>query len=291
MAPYLFGRLPNDPTRPRVTLRTHPGATLTPPPTVDWYSAVPSWGMLDNDTVGDCTAAAAGHLVDQLAWYAQNKTTAPTTAAEALTMYEAISGYIPGEPSTDVGATIQSALEYMQKTGIAGYELAAFAQIDNTNLALVQNCVALFGAVCAGLNVPASAIIQFDAGKPWTVPTTHSGGKIVGGHCVPIVGFDGTYLDVVTWGTTQKVALPFYTEYFDETWIGVFPQWLETTGSTPSGLNVAAANADYQALTGSTASPFTGATPPPPGPPGPDTNPDDIALAAAEHTWLKSKGL
>jgi hypothetical protein len=35
-----------------------------PPPTQDWGSKVgANWGMMGNDKIGDCTCAAAGHLV------------------------------------------------------------------------------------------------------------------------------------------------------------------------------------------------------------------------------------
>jgi hypothetical protein len=34
-----------------------------PPASFDLTSKVSSWGMMDNDQIGDCTCAAAGHLL------------------------------------------------------------------------------------------------------------------------------------------------------------------------------------------------------------------------------------
>jgi len=38
-------------------------ALPTPPAAFDLASKVKSWGMMDNDQIGDCTCAAAGHLL------------------------------------------------------------------------------------------------------------------------------------------------------------------------------------------------------------------------------------
>ena len=34
-----------------------------PPPAVDWTEGIASWGMMLNDTLGDCTIAGCGHAV------------------------------------------------------------------------------------------------------------------------------------------------------------------------------------------------------------------------------------
>lgn len=277
-----LGRLPNDPRKPRVRLARVPGATLTPPTSVDWVSGVSSWNMALNDDIGDCTAAGAGHIVTQVEHYGRSASvTVPDSAT--LAMYEAISGYNPNDPSTDVGATLQDALAYWQKTGIAGYKIAAYAQIDHADLTLVRNCIDLFGSVYTGFNCPQSAISQFNAGKPWTVVRS----SIAGGHCVPIMAYDGSSFTAVTWGNTQKMDLAFFQRYFDEVWVAVDTDWLETNGKTPSGLDGATANADYQALTGDSTAPFPTA-PAPVTPPPADV---DTVFAEACHTWLAARNL
>jgi len=237
--------------------------------------------MLDNDHVGDCVAAAAFHAQQLFEFDARDTTTAFTTA-ECLDMYAAISGYDPADPTTDTGARLQDGLEYWRTVGVGGYRITAFAQIDHTDLALVKTCIADFGVVYTGMNVPASAMRQLHAGQRWDIVAATA---ILGGHCVPLTGYDPGWLTCVTWGQPQPMSTAFYLRYVDETWVPISPDWVSRTGRTPSGLDATAANAEYQRLTGDVATPF----PTEPGEP-PATDPDS-ALAAAMHRWLTVKHL
>lgn len=291
MTTYKLGRQPDDRRIARVKLHAVPGVTLTPPASADWSVGVPvaALGMLGNDQVGDCVAASAFHTQQLWEGNAQSVTTNFSTA-QVLSMYSAISGYTPGNPNSDVGATLISGLQYWTKVGLGtqGYKLAAYAQIDGTNIALLKSCIALFGVVYAGLNVPSSATTQFDNGQPWS---TVARSRIVGGHAVPLVGYDATNFTCVTWSKYQKMTADFHARYFDEWWAPVDEDWESRTGKTPSGLDGAGANAAYQQLTGSTASPFPVIPPPPPPPPPPPTGTADATLWTAAQTWAKAKGL
>lgn len=310
----LYGRLHDDPSVPRVELHPHGGAVLTPPAAVDWYSQVPaaSWLMLANGPdnsiaqgyqgCGDCTCAAAGHIVDQVEWYAEADTPATVTGPAVLSMYEGLTGYSPQTGANDNGSTCQAALQYWQQHGLVGFSPSGFAQIDVTNLNLVKTVIDVFGCVYTGFDVPAIFETQFDNNQPWDVPKGRSGAQIVGGHAVPLVGYDATYIYVVTWGAVQKVTYAAFAKYWagtqdGEAWAVALPQLMEASGATPSGLNTAAANADWQSLTGSTASPFPTVTPPvnpptPPVPPTPGTGPSaaDIALNTAIVAWQTANG-
>ena len=65
-----LGRLPskNKPTQLRLAKYLTPRDLPEPPASMDLASAVASWPMYDNDDLGDCTCAAAGHMVE--AWSA-----------------------------------------------------------------------------------------------------------------------------------------------------------------------------------------------------------------------------
>jgi hypothetical protein len=56
--------------------------------------------MLLNDSLGDCAAARARNVAQQVNWYGRDQS-APGSDPDTLAVYEAISGYVPGEPSTD----------------------------------------------------------------------------------------------------------------------------------------------------------------------------------------------
>lgn len=240
---FALGRLPADPTKPK--LRLYRSATPKAPVSVDYLSRVRNWGMLLNDRIGNCTVAGAAHIAMAVDKYGQGRDLR-ISDAEALRAYRAISGYNPADPNTDVGATLQDALDYWRNTGIAGNKIAAFAFIDAKDLELVRACIATFGSVYTGMDFPHSAYDQMDRGVPWTVTRTYSDG----GHCVPIGAYDQQSFTCVTWGRPQKMSVNFYLTYFDEVAVPIDPDWLSVTGKSPAGLDIATLNADYTALTG-----------------------------------------
>lgn len=50
----------------------------TPPASFDLTARVSSWGMMENDQIGDCTCAAAGHLLMEWTANAKKKMFTPT---------------------------------------------------------------------------------------------------------------------------------------------------------------------------------------------------------------------
>ena len=246
--PGKLGKLPPLPEAdaPRLKLARYL-APAPPPSAVDWYSKVAAWPMYLNDQIGDCTCAEVGHQIESASTYGES-TTVELTDADVLALYEAVSGYRPSDPATDRGAVIQRVLGYWRRTGVAGHRLLAFAQVDHTNLPEVEQAVGLFGSLDLGMQVPAVAMTQTQAGQPWDV--TGNDGAIEGGHCIELVGYDPTYAYVVTWGAIQKMTWAFWTKYVDESWAAILPEWLNAQGTDPQGLDLAALGADLTALTG-----------------------------------------
>lgn len=296
-ATYRLGRQPNDPRKPRLRLDEYQVTPPAPPASADWVSQIKTWPMSMNDQIGDCTAAGAGHIAQLVNWYGRGQD-APVSDTDILAMYEAISGYRPGHPNTDVGATLQDALGYWRTTGVGGNTIAAFAQLDPRNLDLVRDCINLFGAVYTGLNVPKSAMDQTNAGQPWAIVP---GSPILGGHCVPLAAYDQNSFTAVTWGQTQVVELAFYERYFDEVWVAIDLDWAAATGYSPQHLNTDTLNADFQALTGQPGpfpvqpapqpTPQPTPTPTPAPQPTPKHDPADLAMAHATYVWRKAKGI
>jgi hypothetical protein len=214
------------------------GATYTPPASLDYFSHVmPStWGMDGNDSVGDCTCADVDHEVKLLQVAAGNREVVSTTK-EILAAYSAITGYTPADPNTDQGAEMQAVREYWQKTGfrLGGqtHQIALFADLDVRNLNLVKYALQQFGAVGLGVNFPSSAMDQFDAGEPWTVV---KGSQIEGGHAIALVGYDSTWLYILTWGKVQKVDPAWFAAYVEEAWVALSQDFVNvSTGHDPLG--------------------------------------------------------
>src|SRR5437764_4115806 len=74
------------------------------PKSCDWGTKIPSdgWGMMLNDKIGDCTCAAAAHLIQD--WTSNDDTLVTLSDHDVLTAYEAVSGYDPKSGANDDGA-------------------------------------------------------------------------------------------------------------------------------------------------------------------------------------------
>jgi hypothetical protein len=216
------------------------------PASLNDEEGIKDWTMMDNDTVGDCTCAAAGHLI--MAWTAMAKAPFIPSADQVLAAYEAISGYNPANPQSDVGAACLSVLNYWKKTGIAGNLIGAFTEINVENSGYIRDALYLFNGVYIGLQLPLSAESQSSGGQPWSVSkgrTSWPGSW--GGHCVPIVAYDANYLYCVTWGGIQAMTWGFFDEYCDEAYCIIDSAYL-VNGKTVEGFNLAQLQADLKAI-------------------------------------------
>jgi len=205
-----------------------------PPPAVDWSGAVTWWGMMANDVIGDCTIAAAGHLLE--GWTANNGTEVIPADADIVAAYSAVSGYVPDDPVTDRGAVELDVLNYWRQEGIAGHRIYAYASLDVGNIEHIKQAVYLFGGCYIGLALPLSAQGQ----DVWD--TTGLGawlGRVFlsrkhldptpgswGGHAVSIVGYDADGLTCVTWGARKRMTWSFWRRYCDEAYAVLSTDWI-----------------------------------------------------------------
>lgn len=215
------------------------------------------WGMLGNgpdETVspgfkgaGDCVFAGGGH--ETMLWTAEGKgQPVLITGANALADYAAVTGYNQGDQNSDQGTNVRTALQYRQDTGLiddAGdrHLIGAYLALEPGNTDHLLEALYLFGAVGIGIQVPSSAMDQFNGQQAWDVVV---GATNEGGHYIPLVASRGN-LVCVTWGRTQEMTLDFYTKYCDEAWAIISPEMMAADKS-PDGFDLSALQADFQAL-------------------------------------------
>lgn len=298
-----LGRKP-DPGGPRIRLNAaHVPANYTPPPSLDRYSAIPAdtIGMDGNDSVGDCTCADVDHELKSAQVAAGNPEVA-STAAEVLAAYSAITGYNPADPSTDNGAAMKDVRDYWQKTGftLGGqvHQILLSAQVDAHDDNLIRWVLDQFGALGIGVNLPVSAMDQFRAGQQWDAVANDGG--IEGGHAVAVVGYDGTYWYVVTWGQVQKVTPAWWRAYVEEAWTVMTADFVNAhSGLDPLAGSLYQLGQQFETVTGQpnpvkppvppipTPSPEPTPTPVPPAPsPTPGPPPATLAFAAILRKWI-----
>jgi hypothetical protein len=233
-----------------------------PPAKTDWRAAVSAWGMLGNDTVGDCTEACTGHAL--LAWAANGKVplVVPEGAGEVtianaeqqltpmvLSAYSRVSGY-NGTPWTDRGAAIIDVLNDWRANGVAGNKLGAFLSVEPTNHASVVESLYLFGGASCGVSLP----LAWQGASVWSAPSrAHRWGRNApgswGGHCVLAIDFDASYLYVVSWGQVVPVTWAAVDMYFDEFYALLDNLWVDGSRAAPNGFDLATLQQDLQAIT------------------------------------------
>lgn len=231
-----LGRLPRK-FSPRVMhLSAILGAIdLTPPPaTVDWTKGITSWRMMLNDTLGDCTCAAAFHA--RQVWTANGNSEDTQPDAEVQKLYEAACGYVPGDASTDQGGNEQTVLSYLMKTGYplasGSDKLLAFFEVDPRNTDDIKRVINECGVCYIGFDVPDN--IDENPGSTWAVSDSAS---IEGGHAVVLVGYDADTVSLISWGSIYKMTWDFFLKYTDEAYALIDPTWV-ACGKTPLGLTV-----------------------------------------------------
>jgi hypothetical protein len=254
--------IPHSPeAKPRLILDNYLMASSAPA-TVDFASQVVDWPMYGNDQIGDCTAACAGHQIQ--AWTRYTGTEVDIPEPDIIQLYSAVSGYDPATGANDNGAVIQDVLTYWRKSGVpvAGHKILAFAQLKD--LSQVKQALWLFGSVYLGVNVPQSALDQFNNDQPWTVVQNS---PIEGGHAIPLqyAGDGNLPYQVVTWGKLQGMDQHWFDAYVEEAWIVITDDWLNKNGNTPEGFNLQQLGADLANLTGDP-NPFPAPVPPAPVP-------------------------
>ena len=201
--------------------------------------------MFGNDTIGDCTCAGAANLL--ILWTCHTGAITIPTTEQVIAMYSAVTGYVPGNPSTDNGAAMTDVLAYLQSTGLCGHKILAWAQIDHTNIRQRQLAVDLFGATYVGVQLPDSAQTQFSAGGSWEVVPNS---PIDSGHAIIHPGYGALGGDYGTWAKwDQKASSAWETAYIDEEYALISEDWLDAvTKKTPEGLDLDTLQADLAML-------------------------------------------
>lgn len=198
------------------------------------------WGMDGNDTHGDCGVAGAHHgnlAVDVLTGQDPG-----TLTADQIVQY-----YLTYTGGQDGGVVLADFLAYVRKTGWFGKALIGYAPASITDYQTLQFIVSAYGYAYTGLQVTDLMMQAFQAHQPWTADAFTSG-QVVGGHCVPLVGYDSQNLYCVTWGGIQAIQYSAWHRIALEAWAVIWGEMPEN-GIDGHGVNLAALNADLPLLT------------------------------------------
>jgi hypothetical protein len=223
----------------------------TAPASLDLSSKVKAWGMMDNDQIGDCTCAAAAHLIMEWTANVGKKMVAPTDK-QIVAAYSAVTGYNPATGANDNGAAEIDVLNYWRQSGIAGHKIGAYAAVEPGNHGNIMDSVFIFQGCYIGIQLPISAQAQVQNHQPWSLPPGGPTGDgkpgSWGGHAVPVVAYDSRGVTVVTWGALQVMTWSFWEAYCDEAYAIISNDYLTGKKETPDGFNMTQLQADLQDL-------------------------------------------
>jgi hypothetical protein len=214
-----------------------------PPDTLAWSMKTDKkWPMFKNDVVGDCTCAAAAHMIE--VWTAAGQLKEVEVRDEdVLALYTLVTGYNPKRPETDQGAVVLDVLNKWRKVGLAGHKIGAFTTISPMSKTITKDAIYLFGGVYTGFELPESAQDQ----AVWDVPAGGLRGPgepgSWGGHAIPIVDYDDRTLTCITWGAAKKMTWAFYRAYCDEAYAIISQDFL-SGNKAPNGFDLATLQTD-----------------------------------------------
>lgn len=218
---FKFGKLP--PKIDKRTLMLKHVLKKELPPVPDRFSVDESCGAVfepcdyGNKKWGDCVIAARAVQTLRLEYFEQKKVV-PITTDDCLNEYWKEQNALGNIGKPDDGLVMLDSLKAWRTAGwIAAedlYTIHAFAAVNPRNKLQVQRGIFFLRGVQLGVQVPKSALDQFDHGLVWTVTETNS--PIECGHCIALTGYDDFGVSCVTWGEETKIAWNWLKRYADE---------------------------------------------------------------------------
>jgi len=182
-----------------------------PVPTVD------NWGMLGNDTHGDCTFAGIVHARMAHAAVLGITETFPSDT-------DVVNTYLSYTGGADQGAVEADLLKFWQNNDLFGSKLTAFAPTDHADLDELRSVIASYGLAYIGVQLPVTFSDQFRNNQPWDLTGTPADNQIEGGHCIILVGYDKDHVQCITWGKVQQITWRWLQSYMEESWALITPE-------------------------------------------------------------------
>ena len=245
--------------------------------------------VFGNNILGDCVIAGKGH-VDGV-WTGNANGGSPFIASEAQIEYQygKIGGYVPGNPATDQGCNMQTALNWwVQNPGADGNKLEAWLGGSPANVPLTMSCVDLCEHTYLGMALPDAWISPFPSanGFVWDVAGNPDPSN---GHCIMAYGYNSQGLLICSWGLLGVLTWAALAKYCNNNAGGEMYYMMSTDvlvkgQQTATGIALPQLMADWDSIGGHLPIPAPTPAPAPapaPAPPGSITQAAAVAAAVA----------
>lgn len=218
-----------------------PATLAVPTPPASVADSGP-WGMLGNDQYGDCGVAGLEHGFEAAAFITHETENYPTAQ-------QAVDYYLTYTKGQDSGVVLSQYLAYVRSRRYFGKQVAAYAPVAVHDVPTLQTATWLYGFSYTGISVYEGMenAAQSAPDPYWTWDSSTLTGGIVGGHCIPVVGYDDSWLYAVTWSNVVRISYPVWHQIADEAW-AVLTGELEARRGDGHGVSLAALQADLDGL-------------------------------------------
>ena len=204
-----FGRLPGHVPTGLRELSYYAAGPLPKAPAKFDVPDVGDWGMCANDHYGCCGVAGLQHLY--MADAAQIHRTEVFPDDEQLVSY-----YLDYTQGQDSGVVLADFLAHVRRNGYYGHSVSAYAPVAVHDVPTLQFAIWAYDAAYCGIAVTEQMQQDFQERRPWTLESLES--PVLGGHCIPIIGYDSNFLYAVTWGQIQPIAYSAWHYMAEEAW-------------------------------------------------------------------------
>jgi len=251
---------------PRLSLRNYlMRGIAAPPPSCDYSkpAAAALSNIYENDKLGDCVIAGMAHVVGVLTGGAGKCFT--YTNQQIITLYSAIGGYIPGDPSTDRGCDEVTALNYWENNGapVGENKIAGWLAVNATDPTEWQTALWLFENLYFGMELPDAWINPMPqaSGFTWDAAGAPDPNN---GHCVVGVGYTAKGVTIDSWGMTGLLTTAAIAKYATPKAHGDLYTVVSQVGikqatqKAPNGFDWSQLIADFDSMGGSVSTPPSG---------------------------------
>ena len=201
----------------------------------------PDTDDLGNKEVGCCAVAGPGHFVRWEDQFVQRPER--VQADDVLREYSALTGYVPGDASTDTGTYAIDVMKRWRNVSLFGSQIEAYALVDTYNADEIAKATFLLGGVFLCFSLPRK-VKSGDIFSATVWDVADDDGGVAGGHLV------WRYGDPVnSWGLPILVMPAFIARYAYEAWAVVSAESVQPWGRAFSGLDIVGLRAALAAVT------------------------------------------
>lgn len=202
-------------------------------------------GTRGNDRLGLCQSATHADVMKADA--SAQSLDIDFSDAEVLKMYEVVGGYVPGNPATDNGGSMQDAANYARRTGLVDLTgvrrfLGPWMQVDYSDITQIMIALHEMGSLPIGVALPHlaanQAIWDTDGSDGIAGSASDQRPDSWGGHSLTLVEFDHDGGWFRTWGERKQFTWRWFQRYVDEAIAKIDPLWCADQKLAPSGFDL-----------------------------------------------------